>query len=275
MPSDMAAFLKQFIYLGELTWILHQWQKNMYSANPFDVPSVGYLLVEKLSQVIMNDGGASVNLLKKQQDYSWNHLPELHPKGLGCYFLGSSFERRLRDFYRLTEDIREAHLEQSDEICLCLERKQLLKETRKQLAVVPNEIFLEMEEMWMDYYCKLYFVGKRVEMLMTRIQYELRPALEFLNRGNVYDVTYGQFSFSMGNYFRFLVRGLWVYDHIIQEEIENETSRCKQLVRHWAEKGLVLERDLEALRFWKSDGLIFLLIAIFFPFFWIFRTLMF
>lgn len=229
----------------------------MYTANPFDVPSAGYLLVEELSQVVVDKGGASINLLKKQQDYPWNHLPELDPTGLGNRLLGFSFEQRLRIFYRLTEDIRKAHLEQSDEMNLCLERKKLLNETRKESEIVPNEIFLEMEEMWMNYYYKLYFAGKRIETMMKRVQYELRPALEFLNHGNVYNVACGQFPVSMNNYSEFLVRGLWTYDHIIQEEIENETSRCSQLVRHWAEKGLVLERDLEALRFWRSDGLIF------------------
>lgn len=253
--------LKQLIYLDELTWILHQWQKNVYSANPFDVPSVGYLLVDKLSRVVADDGGAPVSLLKKQQDYPWNNLPELDPKGLGSHFLSSSFERRLREFYKLTENINEVHLEQSDEMHLCLERKKLLKETQRRSEIVPNEIFSEMEEMWMNYYYKLYSAGKRIEMLMTRVQYELRPALEFLNHGNIYNMmTCSQLPFSMGDYFLFLIRGLWIYDHIIQEEIENETSRCGQLVRHWAERGLVLERDLEALRFWKSDGLIFLII---------------
>uniref|UniRef100_A0AAF5RT30 Uncharacterized protein n=1 Tax=Wuchereria bancrofti TaxID=6293 RepID=A0AAF5RT30_WUCBA len=31
-----------------------------------------------------------------------------------------------------------------------------------------------MEEMWKDRYYKLYFVGKRIKMLMKRVQYELR-----------------------------------------------------------------------------------------------------
>ncbi|VBB28936.1 unnamed protein product [Acanthocheilonema viteae] len=239
----------------ELTWILHQWQKNMYSANPFDVPSAGYLLIDRLSQVIVDDGSTSVNLLKRQQDYPWNHLPKLDPIGLGSHFLSSSFERRLRDFYKLTENIREADLEQSNEMHLCLGRKQLLEETQKQSEIVPNEILSEMEEMWMDYYSNLKFAGRRIKMLMTRVQYELRPALEFLNHGNIYDVTCGYSLFSMGNYFQFLIRGLWIYDHIIYEEIENETVRCNQLITHWAEKGVVLERDLEALRFWKSDDL--------------------
>ncbi|KAL3981945.1 hypothetical protein ACH3XW_45135 [Acanthocheilonema viteae] len=240
---------------SELTWILHQWQKNMYSANPFDVPSAGYLLIDRLSQVIVDDGSTSVNLLKRQQDYPWNHLPKLDPIGLGSHFLSSSFERRLRDFYKLTENIREADLEQSNEMHLCLGRKQLLEETQKQSEIVPNEILSEMEEMWMDYYSNLKFAGRRIKMLMTRVQYELRPALEFLNHGNIYDVTCGYSLFSMGNYFQFLIRGLWIYDHIIYEEIENETVRCNQLITHWAEKGVVLERDLEALRFWKSDDL--------------------
>ncbi|VDK38089.1 unnamed protein product [Gongylonema pulchrum] len=184
IPS-VAAFT---VSSDNLTWILNEWQKKSYASDPFHIPPAGFLLIDNLQKVVVDNGAvrspcASPSHLKALWKESWSQQPVVSSwKTPKSYIHARRMEKKLKDFRRLTKELRSLGRKQRQELRLCVATKKRIENARKHGADVSQPIYQQLEQHLQTLIERFYHTGQRIRGLKTSVQYELRPALEALDQ---------------------------------------------------------------------------------------------
>lgn len=195
-----------------------------------------------------------IRLRKRPASQSpWYELPELAPDC--CLFGATYFDRMLHQFYLITERLHNLQMEQRDRMCYYSGVRRLLDDTRRREDInAPDVVIQELETLWKKCHLKLTYAGRRIHMLMSRVQHELCPILKLLHRQSV-ELQQIQEAEIFRVHYSLLCERLWIYHDWLYIPISEEINRCEVLMDHYAETGLVIERDLEILPWWRRVGI--------------------